>query len=310
MTKGEALKTATADAVVGNSATPEVLVVDDDRPVLDELVATVASDGLECIGATSGRQALGLLRAHPSLVTVLVDLRMPEMDGFALMHAIRDSIAPGLVPSVICVSGHLDMDATVVAMRQGARDCLTKPVGRRQLLDSVQSAVRTAREEREQDAEQAAMRVLVQDLSVRLAQAPIRLGGRRAVEVVAPGMPPDYAVTNSRGSESKTTVDKVTRLVQERDFRREVFGDGLFSDPAWDMLLDLVQNELGGYATYVSSLSVGARVPLSTTSRYLDLLEKAEFLARLPDPEDGRRVHVKLTDKGWNLVRKYLGGLS
>lgn len=303
---GEALRKVISSA----TRHPEVLVVDDDATVLDEILATLGSDGIECIGAENGRQALSFLRGYPSLLTVLVDLRMPEMDGFALMHAIRDSISPHAAPAIVCVSGHLDMDATVSAMRHGARDCLTKPVSRTDLLNGVHAAVASARQSRQREGEHDVMRSLLSDLQSKVSQVAMRIGMPRggpgpheredaAVGQRAPGDP----------VEASSLLDQVRRLIAERERRRECFPGSLLSDPAWDMLLDLVQNQLSGHLTYVSSLAVGARVPLSTTSRYLDMLEKEELVERFQDPMDKRRVRVNLTDSGWNRMHEYLDGL-
>ncbi len=303
---GEALRKVISSA----TRQPEVLVVDDDATVLDEILATLGSDGIECIGAENGRQALSFLRGYPSLLAVLVDLRMPEMDGFALMHAIRDSISPHAAPAIVCVSGHLDMEATVLAMRHGARDCLTKPVSRTDLLNGVHAAMESARQARQREGEHDVMRSLLSDLQSKVSQVAMRVGVTRGN--LGPYSHEDPALGQSPPGdpvEASSLLDQVRRLIAERERRREYFPGTLLSDPAWDMLLDLAQNQLSGHLTYVSSLAVGARVPLSTTSRYLDMLEKEELVERFQDPMDKRRVRVNLTDSGWNRMHEYLDGL-
>lgn len=98
--------------------------------------------------------------------------------------------------------------------------------------------------------------------------------------------------------------------VRRRSDRRLVLGPDLFSDPAWDMLLDLFLARDTGQRVAVSSLCVASGIPTTTALRWIRLLEAQGLLLRERDREDGRRSFVDLTplarDKVETLLRRSL----
>ena len=94
-----------------------------------------------------------------------------------------------------------------------------------------------------------------------------------------------------------------------RRLREEVFGPGLFADPAWDILLDLFTAEARGERVQISSLAIAARVPHSTAIRWARIMTGAGLVVRERDPDDGRRVHVSLSQHARNLMEEYLSRL-
>jgi DNA-binding NtrC family response regulator len=100
-----------------------VLIVDDE-PKLGALLAQVlALDGHAVTGAGGGREALALLAREPFDV-VVTDLRMPEVDGIAVLRAAR---ARPDAPEVILMTAHASAESAVEAMKAGAADYVTKP---------------------------------------------------------------------------------------------------------------------------------------------------------------------------------------
>ena len=87
--------------------------------------------------------------------------------------------------------------------------------------------------------------------------------------------------------------------------RRKV--DQIFAvTPAWDMMLDLYQAKIKGRAISVTSACIGGACPSTTGLRWLQVLENREFVRRMPDPEDKRRIVVELTDGGRDRVERAL----
>lgn len=78
--------------------------------------------------------------------------------------------------------------------------------------------------------------------------------------------------------------------------RDAAFGPGLFSDPAWNMLLDLYIQRSRGRSVPVSSLTIAAGTPATTALRWITLLEDRGLIAREPDLVDRRRCFIVLTD--------------
>jgi len=116
---------------------PTVFVVDDDASVLRGLSRLIRSAGFAVEIFAKADEFL----KHPpngGPGCVLIDLRMPGMNGLELQHAIA---AAGHPIPVIFISGDGDIPATVQAMKAGAVDFLTKPFDEEQLLDAIRRAL-------------------------------------------------------------------------------------------------------------------------------------------------------------------------
>lgn len=85
-------------------------------------------------------------------------------------------------------------------------------------------------------------------------------------------------------------------------------GDGLddmYGEPVWDILLDLYISHHSSTPVYVSSLCIGAKVPITTGLRYVSALEKSGWLKRTPDRADHRRVLVTLSASAIERMNSY-----
>ncbi len=111
-----------------------VYVVDDDEAVRDSLSVLLESKGLAVRGFAS---ALEFLEAAPSLPTgcLIVDIRMPEMDGLELQQHLIDR---SLDFSLIVITGHGDVPLAVRAMKAGAVDFIEKPFASEAILNSLE----------------------------------------------------------------------------------------------------------------------------------------------------------------------------
>lgn len=96
------------------------------------------------------------------------------------------------------------------------------------------------------------------------------------------------------------------RLIGFCTARQSFFPDGLFSDPAWDMLLDLTHAHLSGKRVSVSSLCIASRVPATTALRRISDLVSEGLATRVRDEADGRRVFVELTEDGFSRMTAYI----
>jgi two-component system response regulator HydG len=120
-----------------------VLVVDDDDALREALIAALEPLPVEITAASSGREALALLRERRFAVTV-TDLVMKDVDGFAVLKASKDGYPNG---RVVMLTGHGSRDVAVQAMEQGATYYVEKPVD----LNDLRAKVRKCLEDHQKD---------------------------------------------------------------------------------------------------------------------------------------------------------------
>jgi CheY-like chemotaxis protein len=114
-----------------------VLIVDDDLRNAFAITSILELYGLTVIHAPDGQQGIGVLRSNHDIDLVLMDVMMPEMDGYATTSAIRAMPECASLP-VIAVTARAmqgDMDKSLAA---GASDYVTKPVDTEELLTCME----------------------------------------------------------------------------------------------------------------------------------------------------------------------------
>jgi DNA-binding NtrC family response regulator len=115
-----------------------VLIVDDDRNVLEVLDARLSSCGLNVYKADGGRKALKIIDSH-RIDLVVSDVKMPEMDGMALLSEII-KLKPGL--PVIFLTAYANVPDAVKAVKSGALDYVEKPFDGKALTEKIQLMLR------------------------------------------------------------------------------------------------------------------------------------------------------------------------
>ena len=106
------------------------------------------------------------------------------------------------------------------------------------------------------------------------------------------------------------SVEQVRNVIRARRLRSRFFAEDLFADPAWDMLLDLLQAEIAQLRVPVSSLCIAASVPATTALRWLRSMVDRQMFVRRADPHDGRRVFVELAPDTSRALRSYFAELG
>jgi DNA-binding MarR family transcriptional regulator len=109
-----------------------------------------------------------------------------------------------------------------------------------------------------------------------------------------------------RAGHSKSPEEVLNLLIEARRIRFRHFAASSFTDPGWDMLLDLMLARLANRSMPVSSACVAAGVPATTALRWVDQLAQEGLIQRLPDPTDRRRVLLELTEEGCRRMEVYL----
>ena len=119
----------------------KILIVDDDKDIVQLLEIYVRNEGYEPITAYNGKEALTKLNTNPDISLVILDIMMPEMDGMEVIKQVRkDSSIPILVVSAKTT----DMDK-IQGLITGADDYVTKPFNPLEVMARVKSLLRRSK---------------------------------------------------------------------------------------------------------------------------------------------------------------------
>ncbi len=127
----------------------QVLVVDDDEDIRMLVAELLRVNGYEVVGAASGVQALALFEAGARPDLVLLDVQMPDLDGWGTLRGIRALPEVGDVPVVLCTvkSGPVD---TALAQALGCDGYVVKPFVITHLVEEVAAVLARTPEDRQQ----------------------------------------------------------------------------------------------------------------------------------------------------------------
>lgn len=160
----EQLRTQIAGSVAGDQddesqhatspGKPVVLIVDDNAD-MREYVRSLLAGRFEVVTTGNGKLALEEVNRRPPAL-VLTDVMMPEMDGFALLSALRSNPATATIPTIM-LSARAGEGARIEGVEAGADDYLTKPFTARELIARVEAQLKMARMRREAAEQNAAL---------------------------------------------------------------------------------------------------------------------------------------------------------
>lgn len=117
-----------------------ILIVDDETEFLNLIEKRLTRRNMEVAVASGGAAALELARER-DFDAVIMDVRMPGMDGLEALRRLKE-LRPGL--PVILLTGHASLGVAVSGMELGAFDYMLKPVAINELIIKVEDAVRSA----------------------------------------------------------------------------------------------------------------------------------------------------------------------
>ena len=124
-----------------DTTTGRVLIADDEAAIRQSVGSILRYEDFEVDDADSGEAALARL-AKGGIDVLLLDVKMPGMDGFEVMQRMQED---GIDVPVVVVSGHDAVENAVEAIRRGAHDFLEKPFGKEQLVVRVRRALEHGR---------------------------------------------------------------------------------------------------------------------------------------------------------------------
>jgi DNA-binding NtrC family response regulator len=136
---------------------PLVMLVDDEVPFVETMTKRLAKRDLTVITAFSGQEALDTLSTHRNTDVVILDVKMPGMDGLETLEKIKKSYP---LTEVIMLTGHGTIESAIDGMRLGAYDYLMKPCEMEQLMLKVGEATRKKRDHEDKIKEARVMEAL------------------------------------------------------------------------------------------------------------------------------------------------------
>jgi len=148
-----------------------VLVVDDEKNIVQLAKLYLTSEGYHVEAAYNGAEALNKVKAHPPDLVVL-DLMMPEMDGWEVCRRLRQE---GDVPIIILTARGDDTDK-IVGLELGADDYVTKPFNPRELVARVKAVLR-----RYQAGERPTKQITVGDVHIDVDRREVTVAGKPVV---------------------------------------------------------------------------------------------------------------------------------
>lgn len=124
----------------------KVLLVDDERPFVETMMKRLNKREVEILPAYNGQEALEQLEKDSHIEVVILDIKMPVMDGMEALSRIK---AKYPLVEVIMLTGHATVETGIEGMKMGAFDYLMKPCNTEELVAKVQEAADRKRKHEE-----------------------------------------------------------------------------------------------------------------------------------------------------------------
>ena len=125
----------------------KILIVDDDKDIVELLSIYVKNEGYEVERAYNGKEAITKLNTNPDIGLMILDIMMPQMDGLAVVREVRkDSQIP-----VLMLSAKTDDLDKIQGLIQGADDYVTKPFNPLEVMARVKSLLRRSQHDVKND---------------------------------------------------------------------------------------------------------------------------------------------------------------
>ena len=116
-----------------------VMLVDDEAPFVETMTKRLKKRDLNVISAFSGQEALDTLNKHQNVDVVILDVKMPGMDGIETLKKMKSAYP---LIEVVMLTAHATVESAIEGMRFGAFDYLMKPCDMEQLMGKVKEATR------------------------------------------------------------------------------------------------------------------------------------------------------------------------
>jgi len=281
---------------------PPILIAGDSADALDRAVRTIEASGIRVADRVGLEEAPERIDRQIAASALWIEL---EADSGAPMDRLLDhvnrDVGHGRYPAIVAAPSEL-LDAIAARLTGGSVELVVDGDEADRTAALAVALTEASRPDRLSDiaSDQNATRLRqLSDEVSRVASTLARLSTGPAPAARPTEQPP------ATGDVPEISADTVRAVIRARRLRSRYFQEDMFADPAWDMLLDLLQAEIAQLRVPVSSLCIAASVPATTALRWLKTMTHQGIFVRRADPHDGRRVFVELAPTASQAMRRY-----
>jgi FixJ family two-component response regulator/DNA-binding MarR family transcriptional regulator len=280
-----------------------ILLIDDDAALLEEQADLLDVLGYSCTTAATPEAAETAFAADPNINVIIADWSLPGENGLSLIDHMRTTIGANRAFVAILQTGHPSVDLAVESMHSGLADFICKPATA-EILETALDRARRKLAEMSSFAADDKVFASVQAIQDSLNALMKKVGVEPA--------PNEEATTKSGEPSQERTITSgdVKAIMKARRQRGKYFENDLFSDPSWDILLELTAAHLEGRQESVTSVALATSVPTSTAMRRIREMTDKNLLHRWDDPSDARRIFVALTKDTADRMVKMLSNMD
>ena len=298
-----------------------LLIIDDDHATLDSVQQILIAAGWSARATSDPHTAPEIFKDDREIAVTITGVHMSAMDGFALIRRLRQTAPSYRTFKPLIMTHSVDLNVATNAIEHQVSGIIAKPVSPSSLKQKVSEAwssmdaasphpnTRSSQDtksgvwEREGgDDDDEALQQPWSGIASAIARKACDLlldrVGNVLSEAAADESEPTLASQQQRQPAAANTAPSIDLLLSIMKLKRAHFPEPLFSDPCWDMLLDLGMSHIEQRSISVSSLCIAAGIPQTTALRRIADLENIGLVTRAKDPNDGRRIYIALTDLG------------
>ncbi len=217
-----------------------ILVVDDEKDIVELLVYNLSKEGYGIITARNGKEALEKAKQKPDLI--ILDIMMPEMNGLQVIQELKKDRTTANIPVLLLTAKGTETDE-IIGLEIGADDYITKPVKLGKLIARVHTALR-----RKQLSEKNAIPQLdlikIKELEINVSSYTAHLGKQKLILPRKEFETLVYLIRN-RG-----------RVLSRESILNAVWGENIHVvDRTVDVHVRKIREKLGEYADYIETVS-------------------------------------------------------
>jgi DNA-binding MarR family transcriptional regulator len=291
-----------ASAGLDHYGTPPVLIAASSRPAALRAAEAVEQAGFPVFSLPI-EEAIPRLGRQGNASAVWIEVEEDGGDPLdRLLDRVQAEVGAGRFPAVISAPAAL-VDPIAARIHEPSVELLIdpSPIDRSAALMLVTALDRQKNTAVNEDISAEPSTVRLRQLSDEVS----RIAATLARLSVGPDVTRLAKPQAWTGEAEPVSLETVRQVIRARRLRARFFDEELLADPAWDMLLDLLQAEIAQHRVPVSSLCIAASVPATTALRWIKTMTDVGLFRRRADPHDGRRVFVELSPSASDAMRRY-----